>query len=535
MIPRRRGPRGCATTARKSYDARDGRRSGRSPPGGLRSSCPSRCRPACRCPPACRSRRACRAGGPRAWPAPRRPRPPAARPPAPPSPPRPPPGAAAGLPRALSSGAGGAGVRPLPWFPATCSGLTGLSMSCPPAVDWRGRSGDAVGALALAWPWPWPWPWSWFWSSAPRRAAQAVRGRRRRPGPGRPGSPRRPRAGAPSPLRRPPGRRPRASSPSAAGMPTSASFSAGSDDASEAGAPSASPRLAPRSACAIPVTGTPTDPPTGVAGVLVAAPAAGGRGAMAGTGSPAGPLCRMGTAAVPPPMRAAEPMIITLAARLAPTPAPPAPSPAIVAAPPASAAPAAPAPRRAERGRQHLVQRGRGQGRRQRGQLRRPGLQALLPAPAGGAGAHVGLQAARAHDAPVAVRERSPHPVARHVAPGGQVVQRQAGVVDELLDDRGVLAQGPPDLLVPQAAQLAHHQRRALAVGQLVQVLAQLAQVGRQLAALLDPPGRHLEAREGRGRVGRPAPQDAHAGVVGDPVEPRPQRDVGPSGSERVR
>ena len=77
---------------------------------------------------------------------------------------------------------------------------------------------------------------------------------------------------------------------------------------------------------------------------------------------------------------------------------------------------------------------------------------------------------------PSAVGELPADPVAAHLPALLHLAQAEPGLVDGLARDRGRGVERGADLLEAEARQLAHHQRRALALGQLVEVGEQCAQ-----------------------------------------------------------
>ena len=163
-------------------------------------------------------------------------------------------------------------------------------------------------------------------------------------------------------------------------------------------------------------------------------------------------------------------------------------------------------------------------------QRRTQGLQVGAPArdagakvPAGLAGAQVRAHPACPEDAPIALRKRSADLVALHLAPLSHLAQRQARLVHHLACRGLGGGERLRDLGVAQAAQLAHDQRDTLAVRQRVEVGDELAQALARFGPRVRRRLRRLRQRriDDRG----PAAQDRDRLVVGDAVEPRPQRD----------
>ena len=151
------------------------------------------------------------------------------------------------------------------------------------------------------------------------------------------------------------------------------------------------------------------------------------------------------------------------------------------------------------------------------------------------AGAQVGADAAGAQVAAVAVRQAAAHARALGRAAVDGVVQGGAGVEDGAAGGLVGDAEGEADLVVAQAAELAHDQGAALALGQHPQVVDELGEAG----ALL---GVDLGAGDGQQVVGVDAAGDGLAAahdvdrlVVGDPVQPRLQRAAGLAAGQRAQ
>jgi hypothetical protein len=89
---------------------------------------------------------------------------------------------------------------------------------------------------------------------------------------------------------------------------------------------------------------------------------------------------------------------------------------------------------------------------------------------AGTAVAQVRSHAAPAQHASVAVGDRAAHVVTCHRAALRELGERTAGFEDRLLGGAGRDRESDPDLLVCEAAELAHHQRRPLALGKILQI-----------------------------------------------------------------
>ena len=130
---------------------------------------------------------------------------------------------------------------------------------------------------------------------------------------------------------------------------------------------------------------------------------------------------------------------------------------------------------------------------------------------------------ASAEDAPIPLRKRSADLITLHLAPLGHVTQREARLVYDLACGGLGCVERLRDLGVAQAAQLAHDQRAPLTVRQSVEVGDELTQ---PLARLGLRVRRRLRRLRQRGIDERgPAAQDRDRFVVGDAVEPWPERD----------
>ena len=167
--------------------------------------------------------------------------------------------------------------------------------------------------------------------------------------------------------------------------------------------------------------------------------------------------------------------------------------------------------------------------RRRQRRERRKVVASLLDRVAEGAavraGAQVGLDVAPAHHPSVGVGEPPRHLCAGHLTPLLELAQAQPRLVDRLSRDRGRGVERRADLVEVEAGQLAHHQRRSLA-------LRKLGEVGEQLAQALALGGRLGRSSTRRGKVVReldrlaaPA-QEFDRLVAGDPVEPGLELDL---------
>ena len=180
------------------------------------------------------------------------------------------------------------------------------------------------------------------------------------------------------------------------------------------------------------------------------------------------------------------------------------------------------------RARERALQDARGDGGRQdrgeAGQLALALADLRLERPAVHARAQVRADRAAARRAAVAVGDPAADRLAARLAALCELVQRAPRVVDRLLGaGRRALERGG-DLRVAQARHLAHHERRALALGQRADVVEQRRQALADRRAALDV--EHRGAQVLRRRLGARPAQQRDRLVVRDPVEPRPQLDL---------
>src|SRR5579875_287646 len=197
----------------------------------------------------------------------------------------------------------------------------------------------------------------------------------------------------------------------------------------------------------------------------------------------------------------------------------------VVALPAAPAEVAAEVPRAPQRAREHGGRRGGRERRGQRPQLLASGRDAGGEQLARGAGAQMGPQPAPAQHPSVTVGDSPAHLLTAHFAPLLDLRQPLARLEDRLLGGGGGGAQRDPDLLVGEPAELAQEQRRALALGQPGEILDQAAPAGAAVHRLLDRARqRHLLAQRLRLALAPAPPQQRDRLVVGDPVQPGPQR-----------
>src|SRR3954469_10475005 len=134
------------------------------------------------------------------------------------------------------------------------------------------------------------------------------------------------------------------------------------------------------------------------------------------------------------------------------------------------------------------------------------------------------LEARALQDAAVAVRERPADAAALHFASLLRLHQRRARLEDRLLDELRGDPEHLGDLAVAEAAELAQQQRRALALGQRVEVTAQILELLPRGHPLLDSCAggvRRIELLDGVAPT-----QDRDRLVVRDPEQPRPQLEV---------
>ena len=150
--------------------------------------------------------------------------------------------------------------------------------------------------------------------------------------------------------------------------------------------------------------------------------------------------------------------------------------------------------------------------------------------------AQVGADAPAAQAAPVRGGDRLPDRRARHVAPLSHPMQRRSGLVDGLLGGGLRDPEGGADLGERDPVELAHDQRAALALRELVQVAHQPLQALAGLRPLGDATADvDLLGVQLHGRA--PGPQDPDGLVVGDPEQPRLQGDLAPlarQGAQRL-
>ena len=169
----------------------------------------------------------------------------------------------------------------------------------------------------------------------------------------------------------------------------------------------------------------------------------------------------------------------------------------------------------------------RRKGRRQRGEVGRTLGERGLELPAGTARAHVRAHAPAAQHAAVAVRQCALDVSAEHRPALGALLQPRARLEDRLLDRARRAVEHAGDLLVRQPAQLAQHERHALALGQVAQVRAQQRQSLAVLQRLRQGIGPDRADRIQVHHVAALAqPRDRL--VVGDPEQPRAQLEVAP-------
>lgn len=155
-----------------------------------------------------------------------------------------------------------------------------------------------------------------------------------------------------------------------------------------------------------------------------------------------------------------------------------------------------------------------------RGKIRPAGADSGLELMAARAGAQVRSQSSPAQRTAVAVGDHAADGLAIHVAALAEVDERTPGLEHGLLGRVGRDRERGGDLGVTEPAQFAHHQRAALSLGQLLNVIDELAQSRASLGVLLRPTAAPSVHRIELVDLRAPTQQRDRL-VVGDPVEPR--------------
>ena len=169
---------------------------------------------------------------------------------------------------------------------------------------------------------------------------------------------------------------------------------------------------------------------------------------------------------------------------------------------------------------------GQSQGRRELGEILpavddpRPEVRAAF------AVAQVSAQPAPSQHAAVALGDRPADSVALHLATLSHLLQRESGLVDELAGRLRRAVEAGGDLLEAQAAELAHDERAPLAVGQLAQVVDELAQPFDRGGVGIGGGNGETVGIELHSRA--PLTEQRDRLVVGDAVQPRLERDLAP-------